>query len=390
MNPNQMTLEQPVDADNITWPMSPPPAQTDLRRPSIARSQPSVMLLSTGLNIGGAERVVLNLAGAFLAAGVRTTVVSLADHRRILPMIDVDGLDIRFLGMRKTPLGLASAAREVARLVRTEAIDIVHAHMPHAAFVAATARLLQGMRVPIVHTSHSWRFPPSLSLPLRLSRSLRDVDVLFAPEQHRRLNASRTAVIPNGIPLAVPPVKRTSHGRPVLIAVGRLSAEKNLGALIQAFASVHHAGHARGALLRIVGDGPMRQQLTDQIRVLGVADVVSLLGMRKDVAELLADADLFALSSHVEGLPLAALEAGAAGLPVIAPPVGALPWLLADDCGYLARPDQLAATLTEVLANRPEASRRAARLQARVLEQFSLERSASEHLALYRRLLAST
>ena len=68
-------------------------------------------------------------------------------------------------------------------------------------------------------------------------------------------------------------------------------------------------------------------------------------------------------------------------------PTAALPWLLADDCGYLARPDQLAATLSDVLSNRAEASRRAARLQDRVLEQFSLERSATEHLALYHRLL---
>ena len=77
-----------------------------------------------------------------------------------------------------------------------------------------------------------------------------------------------------------------------------------------------------------------------------------------------------------------------AGLPVIAPPVGALPQLLADDCGYLVEPSDVAIALAEVLSNMPEARRRAERLKARVEAQFSLERSAADHVALYQRLMS--
>ncbi len=359
-------------------------------RPAADDRQPSVLLLSTGLQVGGAERVVLDLARAYVDRSVPTMVVALANDRQLLDQIDTCGINISFLGMRKTPAGLVSAARTLARLIRSAGIDIVHAHMPHAALVASATRLLHGVSVPIVHTSHSSRFNPTLALPLRLTRRLRDVDVLFTPSQHEALNTARTVVIPNGIRLPAPATtaSRANRAGPVLIFVGRLTDEKNPAALVNAFAALHRSGSAPGAVLKIVGDGPLRHDIARQVARLGLTDTVSLLGLRSDVADLLADADLFVMSSRFEGLPLAVLEAGAAGVPVIAPPVGALPWLLADQCGFLAHPEQLAKTMAEVLANRTEAGHRAAKLRARILERYSLDRAVADHLLLYRQLVA--
>ena len=364
--------------------------RTGMDRPAADLGPPSVLLLSTGLNVGGAERIVLDLARAYVDRGVPTMVVALANDRQLLDQIDTGGINIRFLGMRKTPVGLVSAARTLARLIRSAGIDVVHAHMPHAALVASTTRLLHGLSVPIVHTSHSSRFSSTLALPLRLTRRFRDVDVLFAPSQHEALNAARTVVIPNGIRLAPPTAtaKRAARAGPILIFVGRLTDEKNPAALVDAFAALHRSGAAPGATLRIVGDGPLRQDIARQVARLGLTDAVSLLGMRSDVADLLADADLFVMSSRFEGQPLAVLEAGAAGVPVIVPPVGALPWLLADQCGFLAQPEQLAGAMADVLANRAEASRRAANFKARILERYSLDKAVADHLSLYRQLVA--
>lgn len=371
-----------------TW-ADRPAADTGTGRLAADAGRPSVLLLSTSLEIGGAERLVLDLAHAYVDLGVPTIVVSLTNDREMLDQVGTRGIDIRFLGMRKTPFGLVSAARTLARLIRTEGIDVVHAHMPHAALVASATRLLHGVTVPIAHTSHNSRFAVSLALPLWLTRRLRDADVLLAPGQHEALNAARTVVIPNGIRFVDPTsIRRTDRSGPVLLFVGRLTDQKNPGALIDAFAALHRSGAAPGAVLKIVGDGPLRRDLARQVARLGLTDVVQLTGLRSDVADLLAEADLFVMSSHFEGLPLAVLEAGAAGVPVVAPPVGALPWLLADQCGFLARPEQLAAMLAEVLANRAEAGRRAANFKARVLERFSLDRVVADHLALYRHLLA--
>ena len=93
------------------------------------------------MQIGGAERVVLDLAHAFADLGVPAKVIALSNDRQMLDQVDLRDIDIRFLGMRKTPAGLLSAARTLSRLVRDEGIDIVHAHMPHAVLVASAARL---------------------------------------------------------------------------------------------------------------------------------------------------------------------------------------------------------------------------------------------------------
>lgn len=365
----------------------PLPARDRDGQPPAAPFHPSILLLTTGLNVGGAERVVLDLARAYVDAGLPTRVLALAEHRDLLAMTDTRGIDIRFLGMRKTPLGLAAAARALARLVRDEDIDLVHAHMPHAAFVASTARLLHGLRQPIVHTSHNFAFSAALALPLKLSRRLRDVDVLLAPGQHQQLNAARTAIIPNGIhPVTAP--RREPGPQPRLIAVGRLTEQKNFAALIDGFASLQQSGRARGARLDIVGDGPLRTDLAARIEQHGLGASVALLGLRGDVGQLLAAADVFVMSSRFEGLPLAVLEAGAAGLPILAPPVGALPWLLGDDCGFLVPPDRIADGLAEVLGDMPAAQQRARRFQARINERFTLARSVADHLALYQSLLA--
>lgn len=349
----------------------------------------SVLLLTTGLNVGGAERLVIELARSYTARGIRTVVLSLTNDRDLLDQVDTTGIDIRFIGMSKGPSGLASGARSLAKIVRNEEILVIHAHMPHAALVASTARVLFGLRTPLLHTSHNFSFARSLAIPLRATRGLRDVEVLLAPGQHPDLNARRIAVIPNGIKLEdIPqwPVSRVA-GRPVLLTIGRLNEQKNLPALIQAFHEVRATGKVPGAVLRVIGDGPQRKPLEDLIERLGLSESVSLLGLRRDIPQQLAQADLFVMSSSWEGLPLVALEAGAAAVPVIAPPVGALPWLLSDDCGFLVRPEELATGIVEAWSNRDEAERRARRLSRKVREQFGHERMVQDHVKLYESLV---
>ena len=357
------------------------------------------MLVSTGMDVGGAERVVLDLARAYVDAGLPTVVIVLnSDARSLLPLVDTSGLDIRFLGMKKSPAGLLRAARALAAIIRSNHVDLIHAHMPHAMFVASAARFMPGCRVPLVHTSHNFQFSRPLDLALRATRRLRDVDVLLAPGQHLALNAAQTATIPNGIRFpstdpatdpATTAVPRAGNSGPVLLSVGRLTEQKDFATMIAAFAGLRRNGQDQGAVLRIAGDGPLRPALQAQIEALGLSDAVELLGIRKDIAALLSGADVFVMSSRFEGVPLAALEAGAAGLPIVAPPVGGLPWLLADDCGYLCAPEQLTQTLAGVLTDTLEARRRGARLRQRVTERFSLERTVADHLQLYQQLISA-
>ena len=97
------------------------------RRLATDVGRPSVLLLSTSLTIGGAERLVLDMASAYVALGVPTIVVSLTNGREMLDQVGARGVDIRFLGMRKSPAGLMAATRTLSQLIRAEGIEIVHA-----------------------------------------------------------------------------------------------------------------------------------------------------------------------------------------------------------------------------------------------------------------------
>ena len=135
------------------------------------------------------------------------------------------------------------------------------------------------------------------------------------------------------------------------------------------------------------GDGPLARELRIQARSLGVAAHVHLLGARRDVAALLAAAHLFVLPSHFEGLPLAPLEAMAAGVPVVGTAVCGTAEVVANRVtGRLVAarsPRLLAAAIIEHLARPDLAQRRGAAGRERVERHFTAERMVRETAACY-------
>ena len=221
-------------------------------------------------------------------------------------------------------------------------------------------------RVPIrIFTVHGWAFSAYSGLASRLYRVS---DRLMAPlttvticvsEQELAAGleagtcrAERSVVIHNAVDVAAAP--RSRHDRPVprLIAVGRLKAPKDFLTLVRALARLPEGGFE--ALL--VGDGPDRGEIEDEIRELGVEGRVQLAGERSDVPALLADSDVFVLSSRSEGLPVSVLEAMAAELPVVASNVGGLGELVVDgETGLLVPPgdpEALAEALGRLIEDR--------------------------------------
>jgi glycosyltransferase involved in cell wall biosynthesis len=143
---------------------------------------------------------------------------------------------------------------------------------------------------------------------------------------------------------------------------------------------------------RIVGDGPERPALEAEIRAAGLLQRVELAGERRDVPQLLEDADVFVLSSRSEGAPLSILEAMAAGLPVVASAVGGVPEIVDDGTtGLLVPPGDagaLAAALERLLADPALRSRLGGAGWERVRERFDLAQLRRSHLELYDRELA--
>ena len=147
-----------------------------------------------------------------------------------------------------------------------------------------------------------------------------DVDRLRAMAELPAFDLSSPMVHSNGQPATLDQVEgpsETSHPNgPVVVANGRLSSVKGFDVLVRAHALVRSRGVAHR--LRIMGEGPQRGRLEELVRELDVADTVELAGHVANPYPSIARADLFVLSSRLEGMPLTLLEALALGAPVVA------------------------------------------------------------------------
>jgi len=225
-----------------------------------------------------------------------------------------------------------------------------------------------------------------------------------------RLDPRHVHYIPNGIDLgrfpgAHDPARAAAWPGegPVVATVAALRAEKNLGRLLRAFAAATQgqvaglvagglvpggslAGHSLPGRLVIIGDGPARAGLEALAAALGIATRVKFLGHVADPAPLYAGFDLFALSSDTEQMPIAVIEAMAAGLPVAATEVGDVRGMLAaENAPWIGPRDDaaLAASLAALLGDAALRARVGAANRVRALATFDQERMFADYAALF-------
>lgn len=346
----------------------------------------SVMQLITGLGVGGAERVVMGLVESLPEQSIRSVAVAMKHDRDLLTQYAHTAFPIYSLGMARNPWSFIRAAVILTRIIRRERISLIHAHMFHALCLALVCKIATP-HCKVVFTSHnSEGFPLLRRILIRASKPLRAADVIFTKEQHPALNSKYTVVIPNGVPVksGISANLRAAKERRVFLSVGRLEPVKNPIGIIRSFAAMRRSD----CELWFAGDGSLRPELEIEIAVANLGGRARLLGVRQDLPQLMEQADCLVMASLWEGMPMAILEAGAAALPVIAPPVGAIPAVLGDGRGYLTSITGLSDTLDAVLDDYEEAERRGKRLHDKVLNEYSLERMTRAHTELYISLLS--
>jgi glycosyltransferase involved in cell wall biosynthesis len=182
------------------------------------------------------------------------------------------------------------------------------------------------------------------------------------------------------------------NDRLVVGCVASLTPEKDHAGLLRALSAVRE-DHP-DVLLLLIGSGPLEHDVRDTVARLGLTDHVRLLGARMDVPDLLPALDVFALSSHYEGLPVSILEAMAAGLPTVASAVGGVPEAITDGVeGWLVQrgdPKQFADRLGRLLCD-PESRRRmGAHARQRVEDRYSINRLVNDIESAYTDALLPT
>ncbi len=203
-----------------------------------------------------------------------------------------------------------------------------------------------------------------------------------------RLPARKVSLIHNGINTSQFVPGDTKAEPFTFIHVARLSAVKNQALLLEAAALLRRQT-TQPWQLWLVGDGGLRQQLSAQHDALGLGDTVQFLGERTDIAALMAQAQVFVLSSDAEGIPMTVLEAMSAGLAIVSTCVGGLPELVSASEGQLVPPRDASALSTALLhyLQQPDAAAIQGR-QARqkVCGQFSEQAMVAQYESLYRQL----
>lgn len=357
-----------------------------------------ILFIITGLGLGGAERIVSELADNFSRKGHTVKIAYLTGEAIVRPhdrSIEILPLDLHSFN------DLPRALLKLRTLISSYRPDIVHSHMFHANILARLVRLTS--KIPkLICTAHSSNEGGRMRMTLyRLTDKLATISTNVSQEAvdalvgKRAAHRNRMISIPNGIDVdkfrfseshrfTIREEFNIPHNTKVLLSVGRFAKEKDYPNLIASLSYLKQSKHDFVAF--IVGDGPLRENIETLVFEHQLETNVFLLGQRNDIPQLMSASDIFVLSSKYEGLPLVVAEAMSCERIVVATDCGGVAEVLGD-CGFLAQPSSpqsLKAQIDRAMELSIEQSRamgRQARL--RVISNFSIDTCAEKYLELY-------
>jgi len=282
-----------------------------------------------------------------------------------------------------------------------DGVDILHTHHN---FVGSAARIVaKATDVKIVNTEHNDHQYFSHLQNLVNAPTLPLVDCLIA-NSRATLNSFRwyerpavrgadTQVVYNGVNLdridSQEPTDSFGDNR-LIVTVGALINQKNQSVLIRAMREV--IKQFPEAKLVIVGDGPLREELERTADEVGIASNVIFTGYvptREEVYEIMKAATVFTMSSDYEGFCVAAVEAMACGVPVVASDLAVFREVIGGDGVFAERGNhkEFATALNKLLADSDRRSRLADRMKQRAETKFQLKKTAKEHRKIYVKLM---
>jgi glycosyltransferase involved in cell wall biosynthesis len=378
-------------------------------------SKPHILYIVTRSERGGAQTHILDLIRYFRNDFDVDLVIGEEDYITnndfLISKARALGINVHILPFLKrsiSPLEDIKACKDFYSLVKTLKPDLIHAHTFKAGFIAKVVSALRN--VPVIYTPHAWSFSKgtpllqqAIAIPLEYMLSFMTTKVIcvsmdeYRLGTHRRVLRSRQGVmIHNGVAdteYRAEPGNVTQLGNEnplVFVMTARFAVPKEPHLLIRALATLRELSSCR---LWFIGDGPLLAESQALAKELGVQDDIDFLGSRDDVAELLAQAHVFVLSTNWEAMPLTILEAMRTGLPVIAHDVGGIREAVIDNVTGLVVPPRNLAALTralERLVNNPREREGMGKAGRELYEKkFSLTQQLELTQGVYQQVLES-
>lgn len=353
--------------------------------------------------VGGLESHVHHLAKALVVRGHPVTVITSRSLPDAPPREEMDGIQVvRTWFPSRSPSGWVAHAFGSVPATLAEArrgVDILHAQAFASVPPLLVARRVTG--APLVATFHTSHFLVRARRPAWrpiLRRLVRGPDrALAASTEIARVAeelapGTRVEALTNGVDTelfrpcepALPP-----GAGPRIVVPRRLFPKNGVDVLLRALPRI--VEEVPGVEAVMIGDGPERRRLESMAVELGVGERVRFLGAQPNarMPALLSSAQVAVIPSRMEATSVAALEAMACGLPVVASEVGGLPEIVDGGVGRLVPPGEPLALAEAVVAvlRSPDRAALGAEARRRVVERWSNDRLAEHHLEIYRELV---
>ena len=360
--------------------------------------------LITRLPVGGAERLLVDIARGLDARRFTSIACCLQDRGELAAPLEAAGIAVHALGRMRTKRFDWGAVGALARLMREERIDIVHSHLYHAnLYGRLAARRAHVPAIATVHNTYARRkFHRELLNRVLAWMSAKVIavseDVRRDLMRYDRIPAGKIAVVPNGIDVRRIETALTREEARARLGLGaeaialgcvaRLEEQKGHRFLLEALRLLNDPRHGTARFRALlVGDGRLRAELEERADALGVAQWTSFLGTRHDIPEILKALDLCVMPSLWEGLSVAMLEAMAAGLPLVISDVSGVSQVVGDNQYGLKVPagdaQALARAIGELAADPGRRRALGAAARERVVARFSSQAMLAELSRLY-------
>lgn len=349
---------------------------------------------------------VLSLASGLDRREYRLTVVLPSHLSRSAAAFRSVGVEVIPLSLHKL-IWAPQAVVALASLIRRRDPDIVHVHSQEAGLLGRLVGWIAGARkvvytpqvIDIRRARWHWLYVQIERTLARITTTIISVNEVDRERMIRLgIPATKIVTIPNGIdpgglqgPGGVGHLRRSlglDEHRPVVMQVGRMSAQKDPLAFVEGAALV--ARKCPDAQFVLVGEGPLRQAVATRIQALGLSECVHLPGWQEEASRLVAAADVVGLTSRWEGLPYAVLEAMAMSRPVVVTGTGGCPEVVVDgSTGFLVPVGDVgmwARRVIELLDDPAMGEVMGRRGRRRVEERFSLREMVARTDQLYQQV----
>ncbi len=326
----------------------------------------NIVIIITKGDIGGAQIHVKDIAVALQNLGNKVTVVvgEEAEFTEMLSSLNIPYRVLNYLARQINPVKDFKAFKEIRELLREIQPDLVNLHSSKAGILGRIAVYLDN--IPSTFTVHGWAFTDGVSVrKQKIYKTIEKIGALFpthliaVSKFDRKIgiaqnvcNAKKITAIQNGMPdIDHELMANPSNEPPKLIMVARFAQQKDHKTLIEALAEL---SDLPWELNLIGGDGGLLADAKAAIKDFNLGEKVHILGYRNDIDKLMADSQIFVLSSNWEGFPLTIIEAMRAKLPVIASNVGGVnEAVINGETGYVTNSKDELITALETLITDP-------------------------------------